>query len=225
MRHLLPLLLLTACGLPSPGGDGDTDAPTVVQHTAVLHTVDFAREADGVTRGFDLDGEPDACDTPDFTSPDGTPGIDNNFATLLPLMERVGGAAFEDLIQGAVDSGEFLLVVRVTDDGTDCARLEVFRAAEPGLVGADGQLLANQTLPVLPTPMMVAECAVWEDDHTVLATGQFLPLQIEIFDEAIDLGLELASFRVHLGDDGTAWGEAGGAIEVADLWICGPRSA
>lgn len=221
MRHLLPLLLTIGCTAPS-AHDDDTDAASgaATEWVGAMDVLDFARATpDGVARGFDLDGVDGACGFNDYVDPDGRPGIDNVFATLLPLMEQVGGAAFEDLIQGTVDSGEFLLVVRVRQKGTECAGLDVFRASEPPLVGADGHLLTGQTLPVRDGgPLLTTECATYEDEHTVVARGLSLPLSLSIFQVPIHLTLELASLRIHLNDDGTGSGEAGGAISVDDLW-------
>lgn len=214
----LPLALL-ACGTDpvDDAATGLTAEPDPVQVFA-LNRLDFERQTDGVSRGFDLDGQDGACGIDDYAGPGGESGIDNSFAELLPLMETAGGAAFEDLIQGTVDSGEFLLLTRLEVVG-DCVVTDIYRAASPPLVGADGELLAGQTLPVREGgPILHVDCATWEDDDTLVATGLTLPVEIEIFGEAIAIALSEGAMRLHLSEDGTAWGEVGGGIDVDDLW-------
>lgn len=194
-------------------------APPAPQ-TFVIYRLDFARSEGGVSRGFDLDGDGGAtatCGISDLTSPDGEPGIDNSFAGLLPLMEAAGGAAFEDLVQNAVDSGEFLLLVRLTDQPDGCVVFEVYRGDGAPLVGADGVTLGGQTMPVRPGgPIVRTDCATRVGD-TVLASDLEMPVEIEIFDAAIALTLFRGSLRLTVTPNG-AVGETGGLIDVDDLW-------
>ena len=115
-------MTLVACG-------GDV-APQVCAATgetkgAVVTHATFARQLDDVTaEGLDIDGaqsiegDPAGCYKQDFTSPDGQFGIDNQFATLLPLIEEfVGTENIDALLDGAIANGQLLIILAV--DGVD----------------------------------------------------------------------------------------------------------
>ena len=83
---------------------GSLDLGTTPIKTAhriyVFDTVGFTRlDKDGRAPGFDLDHkvsdetDVDTCSQADFIGIDGTPGIDNQFATLVPLIEATGISA------------------------------------------------------------------------------------------------------------------------------------
>lgn len=127
----------------------------------VFDTIGFTRlDKDGHAPGFNLDGkisdETDAstCKHADFISPDGTPGIDNQFATLVPLIEATGISAVEKLLQASIESGGILLLFEL--DGLDDlvndpeVHLSVRAAFGTPLLGTDGRLLTDQTFHVSP---------------------------------------------------------------------------
>ena len=90
----LTLLALSACASTPPSHG----APCTSDHVAstLVRTLRFARQDPrGVSEGFDIDqhvsssGDPIGCRHADFTSPSGVPGIDNQMATLVPLIESL----------------------------------------------------------------------------------------------------------------------------------------
>ncbi len=148
MARLLLLLLVAGCAAP-------VEAP-VSSDSLVMSQLLFSRQDDGVSDGFDLDGEvseqgDDAgCGHGDFTGLDGTPGVDNAGARLIVLLEQTEAVATEALIQQQINNGAVMIVLtleglddRVNDDSVDVI-LE--RAAGAPFVGNDGWIEPGQTL-------------------------------------------------------------------------------
>lgn len=130
--------------------------PPIESVLCVIDTIMFAAEtAPGISPGFNLDGQVsdgsdmESCGGVDFTDPDGTPGIDNQAALLVPVFDLVGFGAVSSFIQGAVEEGGFLLLWQI--DGIDdlvhdeevTVRMR-FGSGVP-LLGTDGRIVAGQT--------------------------------------------------------------------------------
>ena len=85
--------------------------------TAVVNTLTYARQVDGIANGFNLDGvisdtsDETGCFKPDLVGPDGTQGVDNAFSALIPALESTEAVALETLIQTSINSGELLLMM------------------------------------------------------------------------------------------------------------------
>jgi hypothetical protein len=197
------IALLGACG-----GSGDPARPSTAADACggtgdeilvVNRVMRFSREADGVSEGFDLDavttaaGDPTGCGIADFVGPDGTPGVDNAFARMIPALEATEAQAVEELVQATINSGELLLMVRLTgvDDlqNDDCVTVEVLHAEGQTFLGNDGYLLPNQTFTLeseIPITRVTGATIV---DGTVRAEGLGIRVPIQIFDVALDLQL------------------------------------
>ena len=69
-----------------------TPAATPETTTQVMETLSFGRRDGDVGWGFDLDHEVSdqndaaGCNRPDLTDPDGNPGIDSAFSSLVPAL-------------------------------------------------------------------------------------------------------------------------------------------
>lgn len=217
------LIVLLAAGGCAPSAE----APEPV--TSLLRTVDFVREeADGISAGFDLDGrtsddtDSSGCFIPDFTHPDGTQGIDNRFARILPAIENLGGAALEALVQAAVDSGELLLIaeLRGLDDpwDDDCVDVSLLRGRGAPAIGSDGLLLPDQTFDRdLDAPAASVSCATLEGG-VLRARPMTMRLPLAVFDEWIDLTLIDGTLEITTTD--TGWdvmiGGGVGVVEIQD---------
>jgi hypothetical protein len=167
---LLGLGLLAACQDVAPTSTVDHKdaqvtadglAPGARHRLFVLDTVGFTRVGpQGVAPGFDLDGrvsgtdDATTCGHADFLSPEGKPGIDNTFATLVPLIEKTGISAVETLLQASIQSGGILLVLELDDLDSlvDDPAVKVTMRAGQGLplLGTDGKLLTGQTFHLSP---------------------------------------------------------------------------
>jgi hypothetical protein len=225
---MTPLLALAlACAPPEPPvEDAACDDLADTQVFVVKHLT-FARRTDGVSVGFDLDGDvseaDDAagCYQPDLVDPDGVPGIDNAFSAFLPVLEATEGAALEGLVQSAIDSGELLLMLELqdVDDPADdtCVNLDVSQGIGTPLQGTDGEMLSGQTFdrdPATPDSRVEGVAIV---DGTVVARGFEMHLPIQIFEVYLDLLLHDAALSMTVEPDGTAHGYIAGGFEVQQI--------
>jgi hypothetical protein len=233
VRRHLALPLLAACGgAPSDDGAVDTDAATPdcatgSDHVVVVTQLLFSRTEDGVSDGFDLDsavtaaGDTTGCGVADDVAPDGTPGIDNAFARLLPALELTEASAAEAIIQDAVNTGQLLIVARasgVDDLGTDgCVGLEVLQAEGTPQVGAPGFLVTGQTFDRdAASPSVVLDHLAIDDG--VLEAGPFaLHLPVGILNAQLDIEVLDARIRMAFDDQGGFTGVLAGGIDVAKL--------
>lgn len=224
MRVQLPLLLalIGACK-PEVVEAEPTDVaePNVV----LARALSFASQTDGVSEGFDLDGAVTAsgdatgCGIPDFASPDGRPGIDNAFASLLPIITATGGQALPDLVQNAVQSGELLLLFAVSPPDADgCIPIEIARGGSAPMIGTNGLILPGQTFEVdRAQPSAQVLCAKRQEDGSVQGSGLTLRLPLHVFDETIDFSVTEGSVSLVENDDGTWHGVVSGGVSVAEL--------
>jgi hypothetical protein len=197
------LAMLGACGgadeAVTPVTDADACGGTGEEILVVNRVMRFSREEDGVSEGFNLDaettaaGDPTGCGIADFVGPDGTVGVDNAFARMIPALEATEAQAVEELVQATINSGELLLMVRLTgvDDlqQDDCVTVEVLHAEGQTFLGNDGYLLPNQTFALeagIPVTRVSGATIV---DGTVRAEGLDIRVPIQIFDVALDLQL------------------------------------
>ena len=131
-------------------------APNVVDmpvQNVLLRTLYFARQEDMISEGFDLDGvstrlgDGSGCGIADFTNSAGVEGIDNQFAVLLPMIEKAGGMAIESYATAAVLSGNLLLMLELDNvesmENDPEVSLGVYRAL--GTPWSDGEIEAWQT--------------------------------------------------------------------------------
>ena len=246
MRALLLLAGLAACAqksenadLPSddgPGSSADDSAAPADLGTCdaaggrmhwVVDQVWFTRIEDGVSDGFDLDGDASTvggsggCGVADETSPDGVAGVDNAFGKLLPALELTEFVAAEELINSTIRSGELLLLGELTgvDDleNDDCVGMAMRRATGEPLLGTDGEFLAGQTLDLDP------DFADVELDEQQLVAGSaagrpfYLDLPVQVLNASLEFHLEDGGMRIDLHEDGSASGVFAGGLDTAEL--------
>lgn len=228
---LAPLVSLSACEADDPPPPakyrGSSQVVVPDPHTSrtfVFDTVGFTRvDGDGKVLGFDLDGTTAAvCDKADFSAPDGTPGIDNQFATLVPIIEFSGLAAFEGLIQSSIDNGGILLMIDVSgvEDWQNDPSVTVKLRAGRGhpLLGTDGLLLAGQTfwLSDRSPELLLPDARI---DNGILTTGSFdgeLPISVFEFNYVLDM--RGARFRTKVVSDARLEeGLLGGGITLTSI--------
>lgn len=224
----LLLLLAGACG-PADEDVADTDvAPNEEPMVMLASRVGFIASGDGTSEGFDLDGRvsdgsaPADCGRTDLVAPDGTPGIDNAFGGLLPIIASLGGAALPDLVQNSVLSGELLILVEMSRYATavpgECFPARVVRGAGAPALGTDGSILPYQTFEIDPEQdVSELPCVQLQEDGSFVADGLELRLKMRVFDESIDLTAGNGRIQVFpVGDD--QWrGLIGGGVKVSEI--------
>jgi hypothetical protein len=230
-----PLVAACGAGDAKPGDDAgadDTGGPGVCAPPAddvqgvtfLMHRVSFARAADGVAWGSDLDGvvsaagDPRGCNKLDLTDPEGTPGIDNAFAGLLPALEQTEAAAISGLLQDSVEQGELLLTIQVrgldsmTDDS--CVSVAFGNAEGAPLMGTDGVILAGQSFARNPADRVVYVDAAQIEDGRLLFAGDF-GIKLQILDANLDLDVTMGQVRMDIAPDGqSARGHFTGGVSI-----------
>ncbi len=220
---------------PDAAAAPDAEAPAVdaapPTHTqlSAINALSFTRAlSPGVAPGFNLDDrisdqhDSETCNKPDFTSPEGEPGIDNQLATLVPLFETVGIGAVEQLVQNSIKEGGLLIMLEIAGltDAQDTAPVTVRLRLGQGtpLLGTDGLLLSGQTFHVHPDSedVVVDGARVSEG---VLDGGPFeARLPIVVFGQQYVLPLHNTRLRARLTyDGGLADGVLGGEVALEDI--------
>ncbi len=210
-------------------GSGPLARNPVTRRLWVLDTVKFTRQDPvGIAPGWNLDGkvsdEKDdaSCGKPDFKSPAGVDGIDNQFAVLVPIIEKTGIAAFESLLQASVESGGVLLMVELEgiDDLRNDPEVKVTIRAGQGvpLLGTDGKVLTGQTFHVNKRDP-ATPCGKGALKDGVVDIGPFdIDLPIQVFGKEYTLEMRTGHVRFHVIDaqriDG---GLVGGGITLSSI--------
>lgn len=222
MRAALLGLVMAGCGAPTedPGEGGICGAGA--ERVFVTSRITFARAVDGVSAGFDLDGTDDAtCDVEDYVAPDGTPGVDNAMAEIMPVLDATEARALEPLIDAAIRSGELLLMIQVTgiDDtqDDDCVGVRMLRGRGVPSTGNDGAIEWHQTFDIDPDQPQGEEVVGTIVDGRVVARGLFFSMPIQIFDLDTVLDLHDAAVGLSLEEDGAADGVFAGALDWKSL--------
>ncbi|MFT5453708.1 MAG: hypothetical protein ACI9K2_000182 [Myxococcota bacterium] len=234
MRATLPTLfaglLLASCAPDtgkrkvSQGVCGDLE-PT--RHL-VARQLFFARAADGVAQGFDLDGAVTAsgdatgCGKEDYTSPDGVSGVDNAIAGLLPFLDSTEAVGLEPLIQSAINGGEILVLLELTglDDlrDDDCVGVRLLFGDGVPAVGSDGLLLVDQTFPVSDEIPMDEPVIGTLRDGVLEAEGLAFDLPVDIFDANLVFEISNAAVRLSMNDEtGIGDGILGGSFPYSNV--------
>lgn len=195
---------------------GDATGTWVLSEFRMLRVAD-----DGTLEGFDLDGRTSrpgderGCGHGDRMAPDGSTGVDNQFASLVPVIESFGGgASLENGIANAVRDGDLLYVLDLPHTDASCDALYIGRAVGAPLLNALGGVVPHQTLERDPeAPLTEGTCAV-EADCTWLAEGERFPLQLAFLGTPVSLELVDWMARLQIEEDGTIEGMIGGAVPV-----------
>jgi hypothetical protein len=232
MPRLLRLGLVTAlsssavagCGQPAPSCELDAE-PSLV----LFRGISFARADEAnVSEGFDLDGrvsdraDLESCRKPDFTAPDGTPGIDNQIARLLPIIEmQTGGLRLDDVLQTAIDNGQLLIafeLLGVDDPMNDpCVTVRLRPVVGTPLLGTDGRVLPGQTFDVAPEGEVSTIEGARIVDGVLEVGPASIALPVQVLDARFTLHVEKAHVRLERRPDGSWRGLLGGGISVEEM--------
>jgi hypothetical protein len=186
----------------------------------------ISRAEAGVSAGFDLDGETSSegggsgCGIADYDGPNGESGVDNAIARLVPALELTEAIAAEDLILQAINSGELLVLFRLSgldEEATDdsCVSLDVLRGNGEPIVGSDGFIVSGQTFDINTDVHMASANNLVLEDNVVVAHGLHLEVPLTIFDASLNAVLEDASVRIEWDEEGSVSGYFGGSL---DYW-------
>lgn len=225
---LVAATALTSCGTPAgdPLDDCRPGAPCQDGPLLVAAKVEFLSEIEpGITRGFNLDGrngpiDDFECNYGDHSSPDGTPGIDNQLARILPVLASAVGDALPSLVQNSINEGGLLALAEVLDHPTDSNRAHIVfhRATGTPLLDTTGLLLEAQSYRLTEEPPLgICRDAEWKDGILV-GSDCDLRLSVVIFGHTYAVTLRDSRFEMRLSDDrrsGTLL--MGGSLAMDDL--------
>lgn len=226
------LTLLLSC---AGGADSAAACSGEKSDVFVISQLSFSREDDtepGVSAGFDLDGAVTAaggstgCGIEDFTDPDGTPGIDNQFARVLPVLETTEAQALEPLIQAAIDDGSLLITLEmgklddhVTSAGTDdtCVDFALGRATGAPSIGTDGAMEWYQTLAVDSASPRSEAGDVALTGGRLEADGLEVTIPVTILGHELLVTVLNGSLRFDVQPDGSLDGYLAGGLDQEQL--------
>jgi len=225
-RALLCSSLLLACG---PAEDA---ARVVATQEAAIAKLTLGREEPrGVAPGFDLDADVSvsdgrSCYQRDFTDSAGREGIDNQLARLMPLIDLAGEGALEGLIQGAINEGRALMLLRVEDRADGLVDLSMLRGDDTPLLGTDGYLLPGQTLAVRADTLLGRFTGGTREGHVLRFGPMDLELPVVVFSLLYTMNLHRAYVEFDLMEDGTVLGgRLGGAVRVDQVLALASQAA
>jgi len=225
---MLPLLL--ACATPA---DDTATCSGEKTSTYVISTIVFSRELDdGTSAGFNLDesitdaGGSTGCGIQDYTDPDGTTGIDNQFAKVLPVLETTEAQALEPLIQAAIDDGSLLITLELgnvdsdleaTDASDTCVDFAMGRATGAPSIGTDGLMEWYQTLARDSVAPRSEAGHVAVVDGRLEADGLQVTLPVTILGHELLVTVLEGSLRFEVQPDGSLAGYLAGGLDQAQL--------
>lgn len=194
----------------------------------VITSMAFTREnSPDSIEGFDLDSvasalhDPQGCGHADYTDTAGTPGIDNAFASLVPVLESIGAGAVEGLITDAINSGELLVLLELqrveSIEADTCVDLEVYRGDGVPLMGTDGAIQMDQTFALDASRPSTSASGGSIEGGVFEIRGVVIELPVQILDEFLEFELEGGAVQLAWQEDGTAVGRLAGGVSVASL--------
>lgn len=216
---------MVGCGSNTTTGEGPE-----MTYTYVAARISIPAAEMGTTEvpGFDLDDQvTDGSDTADcetasidFTY-NGTPGIDNALANLVPTLEGVLGNDLDMTIQEQVASGDLILLMEVranslTTDTTVPVRFILGTVPEGTMpmVDGSGALAAGQTF---GQGMVLGSVMGSIAGGVLTASAPDLTLNIETTDLTIELVIRNAEVRGNITATALANGVIGGSLLVDDI--------
>lgn len=168
-----------------------------------------------ISEGFDLDGDP----TTGFTSPDGTPGIDNQFYKTTGCWKYYRGPAHRSYVSESWNDrmleGGWTLVAVVSGEGDDPMNdddvtVAFYDSPEKIVRGGDGAVSWNYSFTVSPDQKYEAIFDAKTVDGRIVSTRQMDEVYFRDTSYTKDLQLLQAQLDLTLHEDGSMTGLVGG---------------
>ena len=205
-------------------GSEETDVTVASTQTTVVNLLTVPQVDDGVAPGFDLDqfesdqSDGRSCYQRDLVDPTGLRGIDNQLATLAPLLNLEGEGALEGLIQQAINDGRLLILFQLEKKTDGTYRLMMRRGEDQPLLGTNGTILSDQTLALEQSePMAIADNLVIDSQQVEVGPVD-LNIPVVVFDGIYTMHLPQGRIRFILDEQGRLIkGMMGGGVTSASL--------
>lgn len=211
-----------AAGPSLPADPADCGATCGDGPLFAVDSLDFVQPVDGKVAGFDLDDDAGAgdCGVADLVSPDGTPGVDNQFGAVLSSLPSTVEAVLPDAIAYAILTGNMTLLVEVAgvdslaQDG-DAAVIVRMGSGAPIVHGE--QIAAGQTFGLDADPLLGFAPHATLADGTLLTDPFSLDLRLDFLGTPVAFTLQRARLSLAQQPDGSATGVIGGVISLGDV--------
>ncbi len=219
---------LAGCMANGPGGTDDCVATQPIR-SSLVRRLGFARQdPDGISEGFDLDGrvsdrgDATACGRADFVTPEGVPGIDNQIARLVPLVEaQAGGVSLDDILKTAINNGQMLLAIELEDlddeRNDSCVTVQLRPLMGTPSLGTDGLIEIGQTFDAREGGVVSRIEGARLADGVLQAGPAELSLPVTILDASFILHVHDALIRIVIDEEGNFTGAFGGGIDIAEM--------
>lgn len=182
----------------------------------------------GVSDGFDIDAhvsggsDPIGCRHADFSTPAGEHGIDNQIATLVPIIEsQAGGVTLDSILQTAINDGQLMLAIELlgVDDemNDDCVTVRTRPLMGTPSLGTDGLIEIGQTFDAQPggEQTLIPNARIV---NGVVDVGPVpLTVPVAILDARFTLHIQSGFMHIEIHDDGVWSGKLGGGISIAEM--------
>jgi hypothetical protein len=223
MRGAFVLIVFAACNPQRP-----ECIPQSRSVSGIVTELAFTRFGSDpqIVDGFDLDtrrskeADGASCNQPDYVAPDGTEGVDNQLASLLPLVDNLTGGALDGAVQSAVNNGQLLLAFTIDDVDDLCSddqvTLRVQRVSGTPLVGADARLDPGQTFDLMPEEIETVLPATIKNRQVEIGPAT-IPFPVAILDAQLTVRFYSGRLRLMLAEDGSMEGLVGGGIDRDEL--------
>ncbi|MFT5353834.1 MAG: hypothetical protein ACI9KE_001034 [Polyangiales bacterium] len=210
--------------IPPPGTCADGSCFFVADQLSVP----APDEDTGSVIGANLDdeittaGDPGGCGKPDFNHPDGTLGVDNALARILPVIETMLDEPISDQLTAQIAAGSLLITIKL--EGVDSMNdAEVTGTlypdgAIPGdtapVLTADGGLAPDQTIDIDSAPITINGSII---DGRFIASLDNFPVMLPLEDAPLVLNVSQALFSADLTENGLENGEISGSLSIDEL--------
>ena len=197
-------------------------------HANVMRKFTFNGEVEeGVAWGFDLDGvnntsgEESTCYEYDYIDPEGRTGIDNQLAKIWTDLEPLVGEATQALVQGAINQGDFLLLIELegVDDlkNDDSVNLHLFRGRQRPMLSTDNLIIPDQTFYVDEDFSASTVKNLKIVDGKIEAGPIDFQVPIDILEASFVMDVKDGKIRFEIDENGDFKGYIGGFINHGDV--------
>jgi len=239
LRTMVFVGLVLAVGCADPdragGADRDTDLAVVLPEDAsacgatcgdgplfAVDSLDFVQPIDGQVAGFDLDDDEGAgdCGVADLDSPDGVPGVDNQFGSVMSTLPSTVEAVLPDAIAYAILTGNMTVlveVVGVADLSQDAQAAVAVRLGSGAPIVHGEQIAPGQTFGLDADPLLGFAAQASVSDGVVLAGPFDMDLRLDFLGTPVAFTLRRTRLRMEASADGSATGVIGGVISLTDV--------
>jgi hypothetical protein len=222
-------VLLAVCVLGCTQTPIGAPCETDPLQSSLVRSLRFAREeTHGMSDGFDIDqhvstgSDPIGCHHADLTSPAGVPGIDNQIASLVPIIEmQAGGVTLDSILQTAINDGQLMLGIELlgVDDpmNDDCVTVRTRPLMGTPSLGTDGLVEVGQTFDAEPMgeQTLIPNARIV---NGVVDVGPVpLTVPVAILDARFTLHIQSGYMHIELHPGGVWSGKLGGGISIQEM--------